>query len=253
MKKWHSILPNWAIIVMLSLIVTLHLCSSYYGFSLITELTALAIIPTLLVIYFYKQQVMANIFFTIFILYFLGMIFNSFDHFALSSKLSESCFLGAYALLVFLMIGKLKHVKFEGVVSWYLMVILLVNTYLIYTMFSMVQDSFKDSVILTLTVSRSIALLIIGFLAFAIYLSKETSQSILFLAIVCCFVFSDVLNFITTMNVHFWLFEGIQKILQGGGLLLFCIYVYNYQEIANTIIEKTSQPISQSKPITVAS
>lgn len=253
MKKWHALLPNSAIILMLVLIVLLNLISSYFEVSVLTKAMTLVIIPMLFLIYFYKQRIMANIFFTIFILYFLGILFNVIDQFSLSPKLSEFCFLGAYALMVFLMIGKLKHVRFEGLVSWYLIVILLINTYFLYMMFTVVQDSFKDSVILTLTVSRGIALLIIGFLAFAIYLSKETAQSILFLTIVCCFIFSDVLSFITSMYIHFWLFEGIQKILQAGGLLLFCFYVYNHQEIANALEGKDSKPFSLSKHVAVES
>ena len=250
MKKWHSLFPNWAVVVMLTLIVTLNLSSSYYGFSFVTKVITLSIIPILLVVYFYRQRIMANIFYTIFIFYFLGIFFNALDHLALSSKLSEFCFLGVYALLTFVMIGKLKHVKFEGLVSLYLILILLVNSYFMYIMFNAVEDSFADSVIFTLSVSKGIALLLMSFLAFAIYLSRETSQSIIFLTIVCCFVFSDVLSFITTMYLHFWLFEGFQKILQGTGLFLFCVYVYNHQELLKVAGKVTSKSISHSKQIT---
>ncbi|MEO5789640.1 MAG: hypothetical protein ACOH2D_11385 [Gelidibacter sp.] len=194
---------------------------------------------------------MANIFYTIFILYFLGMLFIALDHLALSSKLSESCFLEVFALLAFVMIGKVKHVKFEGLVSMYLILILLVNSYFMYIMFSEVQDNFADSVIFTLMARKGIAFLLMSFLAIAIYLSQETSQAILFLTIVCCFVFSDGLSFLTTMYVSFWLFEGIQQILQGAGLLLFCIYVYNHQKVENSFIKMKTEPISQSSQIPV--
>lgn len=253
MKKWHDLLPNWAIIVMLTLIVTVNIISSYFGFSLLSKVAALAIIPVLLLSYFYRQRFMANIFYTIFILYFLGMLFNALDHLALSSKLSESCFLAVYVLLGFVMIGKVKDVKFEGLVSMYLILILLVNSYFMYIMFSSVQDSFADSVNFTLSVSKGIALLLMSFLAFAIYLSRETSQSIIFLTIVCCFVFSDVLSFITTMYVNFWLFEAVQQILQGAGLLLFCIYVYNHHKVENNFIKTKAEPVSQSNQIPVQS
>ena len=251
MKKWHSLIPNWAIIVIITLIVTLYMSFSYLGFSLLTKATTLIIIPILLVIYFYRQPAMANIFFTIFVLYFLGIIFSVLDNESLSPKLSESCFLGVYALLTLVMIGKLRHVKFQGLVSVYLIMILLVNTYFMYVMYATVKDSFSDNVILALSVSKGIALLLMGFLAFAIYLGRETSQSIIFLTIVCCFVFSDVLNFITTMYIHFWLFEGAQKILQGAGLLLFCIYVYNHQELVSSFRNVSAQPISQPQHLSV--
>ncbi len=253
MKKWHGLLPNWAIIVLLALIVAVNIISSYFGILSLTKIFALAIIPVLLLSYFYRQHFMANIFSTIFILFFLGILFSALDHLALSSKLSESCFLAVYALLAFVMFGKLKEVNFGGLVSVYLIVILLVNSYFMYIMFSSAQDSFADSVIFTLSASKGTALLLMSILALAIYLSKETSQSIIFLSIVSCFVFSDVLSFIAAMYVQFWLFEAVQQILQSGGLLLFCIYVFNHQELEKSFIRTKSKPISQSKQITFQS
>lgn len=230
MKIWHALMPNWVISVLLALIISLNLISFFNGFPLLSKVTALIVIPVLLVFYFYKQKLMATVFFTILMLAFLSILFRSFDGYDLLSKFSESSILAAYVLIIFVMLGKFKDIKFEGLVSWYLVLILLVNTYLMYAMFSSVKDSFQDSVILTLTVSRGVALLIMGFLAFAIYLSQESAQSILFLTVVCCFVFSDVLGFITTMYVDFWAFSAIHEILQATGLFLFVLYVYNHQQ-----------------------
>ena len=50
---------------------------------------------------------------------------------------------------------------------------------------------------------------------------------------VCCFVFADVLSFTTEMYVQYWVFEAFEKTLQGIGLLLFCVYVYNHQDYMN--------------------
>lgn len=230
MKIWHPLLPNWVISVLLALIIVLNLISSFYGLTNLAKVTALIVIPTLLIFYFYKQKLMANVFFTILMLTFLSILFKSVEGVDLFSKFSESSFLAAYALIVFVMLGKLKDIKFEGLVSWYLVLIVIVNTYLMYAMFASVKDSFQDSVILTLTVSKGVALLIMGFLAFAIYLSQESTQSILFLTVVCCFVFSDVLGFITTMYVDFWVFAAVHKILQATGLFLFVLYVYNHHQ-----------------------
>ena len=245
MKKWHSLLPNWAIITMLTVIVIFNFSFSYYGFFFLSKAVTLVIIPLLLAVYFYRQRIMANIFFTIFFLYFLGMLFNALDHLSISAKLSESFFLGVYFLFIIVMIGKLRDVKFEGLVSTYLIVSFLVNAFFMYVLFNAFKDSFADSVILTLSISKGIALLIMAFLAFAIYLSRETAQSIIFLVIACCFVFSDVLSFITTMYIEYWLFDGIQKIVQVVGLLLSYIYVYNHQVISNGFSKDSIRLVSQ--------
>ncbi|MBJ7881700.1 hypothetical protein [Gelidibacter salicanalis] len=252
MNRWHALLSNWAISIMLALIVAINLVSSYYELYFISNAVILGLIPALLIIYFDKQKLMATIFCAILILYFVGLICSVPINFELSSKLSESSFIGAYALMVFVMIGKLKHVKFEGVVSWYLIIVLLINTYLMYAMFVNVQDSFNDSVNLTLSVSKGVLLLVMGFLAFAIYLSKETSQTILFLTIVCCFVFADVLSFTNSLYVQFWLFEGFQKTLQGLGLFLLYVYIFNHQEsVKGIVITESAESITESNQLPV--
>lgn len=254
MERWHALSPNWATILLLVLIVSLNLLCSYYGLSVVTQTMTLTIIPTLLMVYFFRQKIMANIFSLIFMLYFLGIIFNAMDHISLSSNVSESCFTGAYLLMVFVLLGKLKYVKLERFVSWYLAVVFFISTYLLYLIFIGLKDSFQDNITLTLMVSKGVALLVIAFFAFAIYLSKETAQSIIFLMVVCCFVFSDVLSFITTSYIHFWLFEGVQKIFQSIGLVLSCIYVFNYQEIATRVERrKAFKPISRTNQVSVQS
>ena len=187
-------------------------------------------------------------------LYFFGILFNAVGHLGLSSKLSESCFTGAYLLMIFVLLGKLKDVKLERFVSWYLAVVFFISTYLLYLLFTGLKDSFQDNVILTLMVSKGVALLVMAFLAFAIYLSKETAQSIIFLIVVCCFVFSDVLGFITTSYIQFWLFEAVQRIFQSLGLIFACIYVFNHQQAeTNTNGRKVFKSISRSNQMSVQS
>lgn len=173
---------------------------------------------------------MAHLFVLIFGFYFLGLLFYALDNLSLSLKLSESSFLGVYALLLVVMVPKLKRLRLETLIFTYLSIILLVNGYLGYIVFNMLKDSFADSVILTLTASKSIALMLVSFLAFIIYLSEESLQSIIFLITACCFVFADALSLIGITYVHYWVFEAIQKILQGVGLLLLCIYVFNHHQ-----------------------
>lgn len=254
MKRWHALFPNWTTTLLLVLIISLNLLCSYYGLAVVTKTMALAIVPILIMVYFYKQKIMANIFSVIFMLYFFGIIFNAADYLSLSSKLSESSFTGAYLLMVFVLLGQLKDVKLERFVSWYLAVVFLISTYLLYLLFTGLKDSFQDSVMLTVMVSKGVVLLVMAFLAFAIYLSKETAQSIIFLIVVCCFVFSDVLGFITTSYIQFWLFEAVQKIFQSLGLILTCIYVFNHQQAASgTVRGKVFKPISSSNQISVQS
>lgn len=254
MEKWHALAPNWALFSMLALFAALNLMCSYYGFFVETKTLSLVLIPILSILYFRKKQRMANIFVAIFMLYFFGMIFNVIDNFSLSTKIPEAFFTGAYILLIFVLMGKLRNMKFDVLVSWYLGIAFLINTYLLFQLFIALKDSFQDQVIFTLTISKGIALLVMASLAFAIYLSKESKQAIIFLMVVCCFIFSDVLSFINTSYLYFWLFEAVQKIFQGLGVTLAFAYVYSHQEMAiKNDRRKVFRPISQPDPMSVQS
>lgn len=254
MERWHALCPNWAITLYFFLIFILNVLCSYYGFSVGSKTMTISTVPIILLFYFYKQRIMATIFSVMFLLYFLGNIFSAIDHFSLTTKLSESFFTGAYLLMVFVMFGKLKDLKLESFVSWYLIVVFFISTYFIYLMFTGLKDSFQDAVILALTVSKGVVLLVMAFLAFFIYLSKETGQSIIFLMVICSFIFSDILGFITTFYIQFWFFEAVQRVFQSVGLFMACIYVYNHHQPAKRIKgRKTFKSISPSTQMSVAS
>ena len=251
MKRWHALLPNRAILLLLSSIVMIYLISSYFGLLVLNNAVTLAIIALLLMVYFYKHPSMSTVFLTIFVLYLFGIVFKIFQDFTLSYKLSETCTIGVYALMLFILVGKLKKIRLDGIIWSYLMLLLLVNSYLLYQTLSSVTDNFQDSVSLTLTASRGVVLMIMTLVAFAVYLHRESSQSILFLTMLCCFVFSEALNFITSVHVHYWLFEGLQKICQAVGLMLLCVYVYNHEKkIRCSRLEKSNCHL-QSRPIHV--
>ena len=76
-----------------------------------------------------------------------------------------------------------------------------------------------------------------SFVAFTVYLSRESKQSIIFLAMSFCFVFSDVLYYINSLYVYYWLFEFFDRGLHLIGLVLLLIYVTNHHR--NLIAFKT--------------
>ncbi len=193
---WSFLLSLW---VSCLGVLLLNFIASYDGLAVISKVTKVVAVPLIIIYFFSKRKFMANIFFTIFLLMFFGDIFSVFNVNEFVSKLSKTAYLGSYLLLVFVVIGKLRKVKFEGLISWYLILIFALNTYFMYVLFKVVQDNFTDSVNMVLYVSRGITILVMGFLAFAVYLSKENAQSILFLVMSFCFIFSDVLFYISDL------------------------------------------------------
>lgn len=230
MKQVLKKTPNSVLILLLLAIFLINGFAAYFEISLVSKITKFLSVIVLLSLYFTVRNRMANVFLTIFLFSFLGDVFGVFHIGELSDKLSTTFYLGSYSLITFVLLGKLKRIKYEGLVSVYLIVVLLLNSYFLYVLYGVVKDNFSDSVNLTLSISHGIAIIAMTFFAFAVYLSQETTQSIIFLVMVFCFAFSDVLNYICDLYVYFWAFEFIANMLHLTSLILLFTYVYNHHK-----------------------
>lgn len=240
MNKVFSRIPNGVLVTLLLVTILLNGIATYFDYTLIPNATKVVSIVFLLTFYFILRNQMANVFLTIFSLIFLGDIFSVFNFGEMADKLSKAFYIGSYLLLIFVLLGRLKQTKYEGVVSIYLILVFLLNSYFLYMLFGMVKDTFSDNVNLVLFICHGITLIALAFIAFAVYLSNETKQSIIFLIMVFCFVFSDVLNYISSLYVYYWIFDFVGNMLHLVSLCLLYVYVINHHKIIN-INEKASQ------------
>lgn len=253
MEQVYSRTPKGVFVFLVLSIFALNGFSTYFGYALIPNITKVIGVLVLLTLFFLVRNRMANVFLTIFLFLFLGDAFAVFNFGELSNKLSTTFYLGSYTLLIFVLLGKLKRIKHEGLVSVYLIMILLLNTYFLYALYDVIKENFSDQVSLVLSICHGIILIAMSFFAFAVYLSKETTQSIIFLVMVCCLVFSDVLTYICDLYVYFWAFEFIANMLHMASLILLYTYVNNHHKIIK-VRSKTSvedaYSISSSKQLT---
>ncbi|WP_298756577.1 hypothetical protein [uncultured Psychroserpens sp.] len=234
MQKKQKIRPNMALVIGLFVLLLATSIATYFDYVIVTKIAKLITVTVLLTFYFCQLNKMANVFLTLFLVFFVGDALSVFDFGALSSKLSKSMYIGAYLLLIFVLLGKLKRVKFEGLVSVYLVLVLMLNSYFLYTLYGVAKENFVDTVNLVLYVCHGITLIAMTYFAFAVYLSRETAQSITFLLMVFCFVFSDVLNYICNLYVYFWIFEVFEKVLHTAGLFLLYKYVFDHHMNRNS-------------------
>ncbi|OUR95107.1 hypothetical protein A9Q87_00770 [Flavobacteriales bacterium 34_180_T64] len=217
-----------SLIIVLFLILCINIYVVFDENTTLFKVSKLIVIPIFLVMYFHKMKYMANVFFMIFVCFFLGDAFDVFNFSAVTLQLSMVLYIASYLFLIFVLLGKFKRVKFEGIVSLYLILIFILNSYFLYVLYDVVQSSMIDRINLVLIVARGISLLCMGFLAFAVYLSNESKQSIIFLAMSFCFLFSDVLYFVNQLYVYYWLFELFDKVLHLVGFALLFVYVTNH-------------------------
>ncbi len=231
MKQVYAGVPNGILVFLLLAIFLMNGAAVYLEDTLIPDITKLLGVIVLLTLFYRIRNRMANVFLTIFLFFFIGDAFSVFNFEVLSGKLATTFYLGSYSLLIFVLLGKLKRIKYEGLVSIYLIVVLLLNSYFLYALYGVVKENFSDNVNLILYICHGITLIALTFFAFAVYLSQETTQSIIFLVMVFCLVFSDVLNYISTLYVYFWVFEFMSNMLHLVSLILLYSYVFNHHKI----------------------
>ena len=231
MKQVYAGNPKGVILSVLLATLVFNGVATYYQFDIVPTITTFISVIVVLTLFYSKHRAMANVFLFTFIFWFLGDSFSVFNFGGLASKLSTTFYLGSYCLLAFVLIGKLRRIKYEGLVSVYLILILALNSYFLYVLYGILKDNFTDNVNLILYICHGVVLLAMAFFAFAVYLSKETTQSINFLVMVCCFVFSDILGYICDLYVYFWAFDFIGNMLHLASLILLYLYVYNHHKI----------------------
>ncbi|MBR9845317.1 MAG: hypothetical protein GYB35_04010 [Algicola sp.] len=233
MKKVRKFTPNLILVIILTVIVLCSAVATYFDSIMVSKTVKLITVTILMTFYFCQLNKMANVFLTTFLLFFIGDAFAVFSFGEVMLKLSKSMYIGAYLLLIFVLLGKVKKIKFNGLVSVYLILVLLLNSYFLYVLYEVAKENFVDEVNLALYVFHGISLIALMYFSFAVYLSKETGQSITFLLMVFCLVFSDVLNYINTLYIYYWLFEVFEQALHISGLFLLYKYVYDHHKMVN--------------------
>lgn len=231
MRKIYTGTSSGVLVLLLLALFVVNGIAIFYGYGIIPNITKFVSVLVLLTVYYTKRNHLATVFLTFLMFLFLGDTFSVFSFGELAIKLSTTFYVGAYSLLIFVLLGKFKRIKLEGLVFVYLMLILLLNSYFLYALYSAVKDNFSDNINLVLYIGHGISLIAMAFLAFAVYLSKESTQSIIFLVMVFCFVFSDVLDYICSLYVYFWIFDFLGHMLHLTSLCLFFNYVYNHHKI----------------------
>lgn len=234
MLKALNIKPNVVLVFILLMLLLSTTMATYFDMVIVSMTVKLITVTILLTFYYCQLHKMATVFLTIFLTFFIADALTIFSFGEVAFKLSKLLTIAAYLLLIFVLLGKLKRVKFEGLVTVYLVLVLVLNSYFLYTLYGVAKDNFVDKINMILYICHGITLIAMTYFAFAVYLSRETAQSITFLLMVFCFVFADVLDYICNLYVYYWVFEVFEAVLHTSGLFLFYKYVYDHHMNRNS-------------------
>jgi hypothetical protein len=227
MRKLLDLSANKALIIILLLAIVFTSLGTYINNLFIPKATRLITVTILLTFYFCQLEKMKRMYLNIFILFFLGDALSVFDFGLLTIHISKVIYLVGYVMLMYVLIKKHEKISFEGHASIYLILVLLLNSYFLFKLFEIATENYIDIFSLALYVIHGVVLISAVFFAFSVYLNKETEQSITFLIMTFCFVFSDVLNYICNLYVYYWVFEMFERILHIFALFLLYKYVLN--------------------------
>lgn len=143
-------------------------------------------------------------------------------------NLSSLFYCISYFTLAYAAVSRIRIFNIDKVVGICLLVVFSINAYLMYQLFSVLQIKISDANEVALFGVKSIALMALAFMAFATYLNKDSKASILFLSTALCFVFADVLYYISNYYVYHWSFVMLDRSLHVIGLLFLFNYIIEY-------------------------
>lgn len=223
-KNWFKISLNKVFFFAFVLLIAINVVSALSEYHLVLESTKALFVPGFLIFYFIKNK-LRNILFILFLVCsFLG------DTASVSLfgddvvQWSNLIYFLSYLCLVFIIASKFKFIDMDKVIGAYLIVILIINAYFLFALYNVLKTIIPDSDEVFVFGLKSAALIILLFVSFGVYLQTESKQSILFLMMAICFVFSDTLGYINDYYIYNWSFLMLDRACHALGLF----FLFNF-------------------------
>lgn len=139
-------------------------------------------------------------------------------------QFSALFYFASYLSLLGFITTKFKGFRFGKFLAWYLIFVFILNTYLLYQLYTILDSIMLEPLEVLFFGLRSAALALLVLISFAVYLSSESKSSILYLLMALCFVFSDLLYYIHYYYIYDISFVLFDKFLFATGLI--CLFYY---------------------------
>ena len=234
MKNWFEISFNKVLFFALLLLIALNVFAAISEVSVVLESIKPLFVPVFLIFYFIKNK-LSNVVFVLFLVTsFLGDLTPVLLESAVVEKSSNLMYFISYLCLIVIIATNFKWGKIDKVIGVYLLFIFLINSYFLFTLYSILKTIISDSTEVLLFGLKSVSIIVLLFVSFVVYLTKESKISILFLILGLCFFFSDVFNYINIYYLYDWRFVMLDGVLHAFALF----FLFNYIVETNTIVIK---------------
>ncbi|MGZ0017906.1 hypothetical protein [Yeosuana sp. AK3] len=214
----------------LFLLIILNVIGAVSEDALFLQSTKPLFVPVFLIFFFIKNKTL-KIPFILFLLYsFLGDSASMFFSNETFIRASSIMYFLSYMCLIGFMLPKFKLVEFNKVITLYLVIVVFINMYFLYSVYNILKTIVPDSLEVFLFGIKSISLIVLVSIALGVYLNNETRLSIFFLMMAFCFVFSDMLNYVSQYYVYHWSFSMLDRVLHVTGLFFLFNYIMEYNK-----------------------
>ena len=218
----------------LLLLIALNVFAVVIEDSVFLEATKPLFIPVFLIFYFLRNKIPSLLFVLFLISSFLGDLAFSFITINDIEKVSNFMYFISYLCLIGIIISKFRLAKIDKIIGAYLLLIFLINSYFLYTIYSILKTIISDSSEVLVFGLKCTTLIILLFVSFIVYLTRESKLSILFLMLGLCLFFSDVLNYINIYYIYDWRFVMLDRVLHAVALF----FIFNYMSESSQIVKK---------------
>ena len=240
LKNWLKIFTNKMFISILIGLILINVIATLSGNELFQQMTKPLFVPVFL-IYFLLTNKRIGLLILVFLLFsFIGDFTSVFTNDLMMVEVSSLLYCLSYLCLIIASVIRIKKLKLDKIIGLYLILVFFINAYLLFTLFDILKYHIPDSVEITLFGIKSVALLVLVFVAFVDYLNTDSKQSIQFLVMALCFVFSDILHYIGTYYMYNWSFVMLDRVLHVVGLFFLFNYILevNVERRRKTIMDK---------------
>lgn len=231
MKNIFKLSVNKVFLGALCLLMVLNIIGTFSEDAMLLNSTKPLFVPVFLIFFLIKDKTISVPFILFLLFSFLGdsaSMFFSNDTFI---KASSVMYFLSYLCLLSFLIPKFKFIEFNKVVTFYLLAVIMINMYFLYSVYEILKSIIPDSLEIFLFGMKSISLIVLVIIAFGVYLNSETKLSILFLIMAMSFVFSDILNYVSQYYVYHWSFLMLDRILHVIGLFFLFNYIIEYNKV----------------------
>lgn len=239
-KNWIQKFPNKVFLCILFGLILINVIATIGENDLFQQLTKPLFVPVFLIYFLLKNKQIKTGIFAFLIFSFIGDFTSVFTYNLMLVNISSLAYCLSYTSLIMAVALRIKKLQLDKVISSYLIFVFLINAYLLYILFDVIKYYIPDSIEVTLFGIKSTALIALAFVSFVDYLNSETKESILFLIMVLCFVFSDVLHYISTYYLYNSSFVMLDRVLHLVGLFFLFSYILERNTIEKSIKVNTA-------------